>query len=485
VFSVGVVALAVPLVLIRQVGASPLDTLWAEDGAQFYTQALWSSPLPALTMQFGGYLHVYPRLIAEVAAALPPDWVAEVFALGSAATVVALAAVVFMATAGHIRSLTLRATLVVAMVLAPVAGGEMLNNVANLQWYLLFAAFWVLLWRPPDTTGFAAGLAVCVLAPLSAPLSVGLIPAAVLRLVAVRSWRDRVFPVAFLAAFAIQLARMVTLPSQAHAGGTPDQYVAVLSQRVLVPALAGLKVASGVWVRLGWVGPALVGAVFVAGVVWGAVRRDFPRRWTFLLALLTMLTTFTPAAMARDGLMGLLWKPGEAHVAGGRYTFVPILLALSAAALLLDRRPRWAGSALWEGVQFSFVVVVVLTAGMSFFAHNSRSPGPSWSAGIRTARLSCATADVEAVSVTISPVEEGWTATIPCFRLVSHATQPDAEDPEPAYRIGVGGKSGEAAMRSSSTSARVRAASSSSNRTAAPSSGTDATAWSSAPPPKP
>jgi hypothetical protein len=251
----------------------------------------------------------------------------------------------------------------------------------------------------------------------------------VLRLVAVRSWRDRAFSVAFMAALAIQLARVLTLPSQAHAGGTADQYVAVLFQRVLGPAVAGLRVSSGVWVRLGWVGLALLGAVFVAGVVWGAVRRDFPRRWTFLLALLTMLSTFTPAALARHGLTELLWKPGVSHVVGGRYTFVPILLVLSAAVLLLDRRPRWAGLALWEGIQFSFVVVVILNAGMSLLVLNARTPGPSWTAGIRAARPACVAVNVESVSIPISPEDEGWTATIPCSRLISRSAEPEAEGP--------------------------------------------------------
>ena len=71
------------------------------------------------------------------------------------------------------------------MVLLPLATVEMLDNLVNLPWWMFFASFWALLWRPRRAA--AAGAAVlCALAAASEPLVGLLLPLAAVRAVALR-----------------------------------------------------------------------------------------------------------------------------------------------------------------------------------------------------------------------------------------------------------------------------------------------------------
>ena len=123
-------------------------------------------------------MHVVPRLLAEVALLLPIRDAAAAMALEAAIVVGLLALVVFRAAAGHIRSTAIRVILAASMVAAPVAQEEVLNNVANLHWYFLFASVWVLLWVPRSRWEVLVGALVLVLAALSDPLAVLLLPLA-------------------------------------------------------------------------------------------------------------------------------------------------------------------------------------------------------------------------------------------------------------------------------------------------------------------
>ncbi|HWB72679.1 MAG TPA: hypothetical protein VG452_10710, partial [Egibacteraceae bacterium] len=220
---VAAVAVGVWLLLLRQSGMSPLDTVWAEDGRVYLTQALQVPLGQAMFLPAGGYLQTYPRLAGAVAAELPLRLASETLTMAAATAAASLAVLIYVATAGHIRSRAIRAALAAATLLAPVAGNEMLNNVANVQWYLVFAAYWVLLWRPQRLPAVAAGSGVLVLAATSAPVSALLAPVAALRLVVVGSWRDRVLPLAFTAGLAAQLGRIATSPNPGDVGAEPGQ----------------------------------------------------------------------------------------------------------------------------------------------------------------------------------------------------------------------------------------------------------------------
>ena len=141
-------ALVVLVALARQTGLPATDTLWAEDGVIFYSQAVAHSVWHTLAASYNGYGQLVPRLAVQLTGLGPLRDVPTVVALAGAVGLALLSCLVFHMARGHIASPGLRALLVGSMVLLPVAVVEMLDNLVNLPWWIFFAAFWALLWRP-------------------------------------------------------------------------------------------------------------------------------------------------------------------------------------------------------------------------------------------------------------------------------------------------------------------------------------------------
>ena len=142
-------ALAGVLVILLRLGWSkPLDSVWAEDGAVFLAGALNDDLVGAVTTTYADYLHLVPRLLAELAALAPLEWAPELLSVLGATVVVLCAFIVWWASAAHLPDPRLRGTLAAVVVLLPVVGYESLANLAYVSWFMLFASFWLLLWRP-------------------------------------------------------------------------------------------------------------------------------------------------------------------------------------------------------------------------------------------------------------------------------------------------------------------------------------------------
>ena len=106
-------------------------------------------------------------LIAEGVARLPFSGAAVAFALAGATIASCCAVFVFHACSGHVRAPALRVLLAVSVLLLPTAIVEIANSGVNSPWYLLFAVFWALLWRPRSRIGMAAAALVCFAAASS------------------------------------------------------------------------------------------------------------------------------------------------------------------------------------------------------------------------------------------------------------------------------------------------------------------------------
>ncbi|MDP8971002.1 MAG: hypothetical protein M3N52_11005, partial [Actinomycetota bacterium] len=307
--------------------------------------------------------------------------------------------------------------LAAATLLNPVAGNEMLGNVANVQWYLVFAAYWVMLWRPPRALALAAGSGVQLLAATTAPISALLAPVAGLRLALAQSWRDRVVPLAYAAGLAVQLWRIATTLTPGEMGANPVQLAQGFSLRVASGALFGHELTARLWLMSGWLMPIVATVLVVGAFGYAAARRDLPRQPAVLLAGIMAVAVFAASAYLRNNSASFVWPAGTSHSLSGRYAFVPIMLVLSMLALLLDDRPSRVSESAWGGLQAGALALLAFSSGVDFFVDNARSQGPSWSAELATAREDCPSDEDGVVAVPISPAP-GWFAYLPCDRVL-------------------------------------------------------------------
>ena len=216
----GIAVLCIAIQLIRMWSSVPLDSIWAEDGGTWLADAMTRGFFDALTTTWNGYLQTSSRLVAEPVALLPVAWFAAVMAICGAAIVTGCAFLVWRASAGHIESPRLRAALAAMVVLLPVVGVESLDNVTNSIWFLLFASFWVLLWRPRTFARAAAAAGFIFVAALSNAAIVLFAPLWLLRLIAIRDRRDAIIVTGFAVGTAVQLAFSWNAPAQGEGGRT-------------------------------------------------------------------------------------------------------------------------------------------------------------------------------------------------------------------------------------------------------------------------
>ena len=401
--------------LIRLTGKPVLNTVWAEDGAVFLRDAYNRPFSHALFHTYAGYMHLVPRLLAELASEVPVNDASIVMTGGAAVIVAMLAVIVFRASRDVMSSVPVRVALAAAMVVLPATALETLDNAANLHWYLIFAAFWVLLWRPSSRTERVVGCAVLVCAAMSDPLTAVLAPLALARWVALPNRGDRTFSITYAAALAVQLCFAVAAKANPlHVAPGVMSVAKVYGLRVATASIVGDQITNRLFVTLGWA-LAWVGAAAVVAIVVFGLRR-WNARWAVVaLAVLSSSAVFLIP-------MSLRWEPSLVSVryadalgGGSRYTVVPVLLLISAFLVIADQ----AGQR-WRNAPVAVVIAMglVFTWGPGFLVHNERSLGPKWRTALFQARPKC-TSDRGTVNVAIPPlVPKGvWKVPVPCKRL--------------------------------------------------------------------
>ncbi|MBV9253590.1 MAG: hypothetical protein JO054_05125 [Actinobacteria bacterium] len=409
------IVLATGAQLIRLTGAQVLNTVWAEDGAVFLRDAYNRPFSHALFHTYAGYLHVVPRLLAELASDVPAKDASIVMSGGSALLVAMLSVVVFRASRDVISSTLVRVALAASMVVLPATALETLDNAANLHWYLMFAAFWVLLWRPTSRTERVVACMVVAAAALCDPLSVVLAPVALARWIALPHRGERAVTIAYGTALAVQLAFAVGAQSNPlHVAPGVLSVSKVFGLRVAAASILGDQITNRLFLTWGWTLAWLGGAAVIAIVVFG-VRR-WNSRWVVvaLAVLASAAVFFIP--------MTLRWEPSlipikgaDALGGGSRYMVVPVLLLISAFLVIADQ----AGQR-WRNAPVAGVVAAALVFGWGpgFLVRNERSLGPTWRTGITQAKTRCPSTG-GTVRVPIPPqLPKGrWVVPVPCDRL--------------------------------------------------------------------
>jgi hypothetical protein len=418
---------------------APLNSIWAEDGAVWLPDAMHRGFLDAVTTPYDGFVQTLSRLVAEPVAALPVSWFAAAMAISGAAIVTGCAFVVWRASAGHIETPYLRAALAAMVVLLGVAGTETLDNVTNSIWYLLFACFWLLLWRPAT---FARAGGAAALAFLAAASNIGalvLLPLWLLRLVAARDRRDWVIVGAFAAGIAVQLGLSLhDIHGHGEPGNRPSaafsayyrahwdwSLVPAYASRIVGGAVIGQRITGFLWEHLGTPLEVALGAILLAFVALALAARN-PRTRVFIPPAVAMsLALFLVSGYWRWGRAGevFVWPHGGWNWAGAHYMVFPALLLLSAIFVQLDAAPRFRSGANWARLGGGMVVCILLAALVSFRISDAASRGsPRWSGALDFARSQCVREQAASLDVPVSPAYLGFSMRLSCTALDGPAT---------------------------------------------------------------
>ena len=329
------VFLGVLVMLVRVAGpvVPAWDSIYGEDLSVYLVQAL-QHPWPLL-VPYAGYVQLVPRLIAQCAVYLPLRDAAAAFAILGALVTAGSALFVFHASAGHVRSAVLRFVLALAVVLLPVAQLEIADSGVNSAWYLLFALFWAVLWRPGTRTGMAGAAAVGFLTAASTTMSVVFAPLLLARVIALPRLREHAVTAGWAAGCLLQLPYVVSnlgsAQSRAAHAASPGQVLAFYGHEVILPAL-GWHLAWRLQAFAGRNGATLIiGAILAAFFGWALLTQRGQAR-VFVVACL--ITGFLSAAAGATLKPGVTTTPvAENFESGSRYTALPIFLIEAAAVV--------------------------------------------------------------------------------------------------------------------------------------------------------
>jgi hypothetical protein len=390
----GLLALATIAQLLRQRGHPAWDTVFADDGTGFLTAPWRHSVILLLGKSYAGYLIVLPRILAAPLAVLPRAWGAAYLAVTGAVVIALLGWFVAMAARGLVRRPALCWLLGVALVFAPAMGRETINEISELQFPLVFAAFWAIISVQRSRPMTVSRAVVAFLACATSPLALLYIPLAVIVAWCRRSRSDLLVSAALCTGGLLQLVTLAVVPTPPPLGartlsGLPHVYL----QRVLESWLVG----DG-WLRTAVLEHrhtlSIVTVLTVAALVAllaACVRRD---QWLWaaiafvssgvMLAASAWARGLTPIFRAIDAIAGY---------DGARYFLVPFWLFFSGLVLLAGgaprRVPRQAAGLVGVGRAFLVVQFVVLAA-VGFRITNLRSTGPSYAPQILSAQAQCA-----------------------------------------------------------------------------------------------
>ncbi|WP_353828821.1 hypothetical protein [Agromyces sp. SYSU T0242] len=394
-------------------------TLWAEDGTFFLGDVLTGDPTGLLLAPYQGYLHLLPRAIAGiVVAAVPVDGYAIAMTVASCLVVGAVAATVFACAREVVAWLPARVTLGALTFLAPGAGFEVLGNTANLHWYALWLAPWLLLATPRGRSGAVLLGLVGLVAALTEIQMLLFLPLLAWR---VRDRNRWIVGAGVVIGSILQVAAFLLSPRTAGTGAVPPLLSTV--QGYLYQAPMGATFPSRQWkalwvLELGWWGAALVAIPFLLALGWVLWRGLTVERLAGAALAVGSVVTWSAAYMLNttpDFFYSIVPVELAVDIHLPRYGVVPALYLL--AIVVLAASVAWRAGVLRRTAVVVLAGVLVVTIASALVPQPSpRGEGPEWADGVGAARTACATSEDPGLA-TIAIAPEGWVVEVPCERL--------------------------------------------------------------------
>ncbi|WP_244931681.1 hypothetical protein [Nocardioides sp. W7] len=408
------VLLGASCVAFFRLGREALDgKVWAEDGSTFLHWALHSNVLTGTFEPYAGYGHLLPRLQAETLSWLPVTWYGLALNLTAAATqgAVALLAYHVVNSRSSFRATPVFAAL--AVVAVPV-GSEVVDSIANDQWFLLIGGTLAPLWAPRRLPGKL--LSVVTIAAVAGSCPFGFLCVAI----GVAVWlvsRDRaalVVAAAGLAGGLFQLVVIVTSPPRGPTPSSPDSdLVAGYLRRVLGDGVLGT------WRHDDPLSTSVVAGCGVLLLMVAATVHVARRGRGAALVVPALLVGVSVVLYAAPILIS--HAPTNHTLMSGRYAVAPVALLLIAVALVADASVPTGGFSLPDlgAVAAGVLVVAALFAMVSSWQVPSEDPrrsAPGWQEQIEIARDRCEGRPEGTVqNIEISP--PGWLVPLTCREL--------------------------------------------------------------------
>jgi hypothetical protein len=404
------VAAGTAISLGRTTGAGPFQSIWEEDARNLLTDALMRPGAFNLVTPYVGYFQLLPRMMAEVAAFVPLSYAAAALSIQGAVAAALLALAVYVASGAHLRHPLARLLVSAPMLFAPVAENfrsEIYNRPATVQFFLVYAMFWLILWVPKRRAARILLGGIVALSAVSTFLVVVFVPLAAARLAARRDRLSLVILGSLLAGAALQLAGLVFDLTNRDFEEPRYNPVWALSTFVIwaVPhsmlgwRFTGLPVEDVL--TAGNLPVILIAWAIVAAAVVVAVRRLTAPSW--LLALVAAAHAVALCCMS-------IMSAGQVHQ---RYLFaVEMLLFAAVTAVLLPK----AGAGRRALVPLAAFAVFVLAIGAVNYRHTDtyRHDAPRWTEQVDRAAAQCNVPGMREVVIRSGPAPWYSLVTVPC-----------------------------------------------------------------------
>lgn len=411
----GLLVVATAVAFLRLGQAAWNGTMWAEDGGVFLQDALNRGGLHSVPDTYAGYLLVVPRLIAAVVVLLPLAWQGVATNLAAALVQAAIGVLVYVAAEGRVAARWARLLVLASVVAVPVAP-EVIDSIANLQWFLLFGAAVSLLWIPITRNGWLAAGTAVLAATTTSPFAVLLLIMAIVRLILQRNRPAFALAVVAAVGFVFQTIAMIAAPRRATTH-TVHPLVRGFVRRVLGDGVLGVA-------RLN---PAKPAASITAGLVVIVVMVG-------LSAFLLVRHRYEPVVGA--AILGVLsyvffLAPTDLGAVdtdtafnGARYFVAPALFISLAIAILAGnvvevatwRAPSWGAAVALVAVGLVAACIYGLVTSWSPNQDYGRRETAGWSAALAHARTTCRAPNAPShVAVPIAP--ESWHVIVSCGRV--------------------------------------------------------------------
>lgn len=391
-------------------------TIWAEDGAIFLQDAMSRRGILDVFAPYQGYLHVVPRAALKfVARFVSVDDYATAISFLSCGLVALIAVLVFHCSKALTENVLVRLAWASITILVGPGPLETLGNLANIHWYLLWLAPWILLKpaqsRPEGVVLFAAA----ALASLTEILTLMFVPLYLFRLLHKRYWPARA---GLLLGILCQIVTTISYPRSApsepvNLGSVVEGWFLNSSSAVVFGTSSQISrnIANfGAW-------PVVLAALpFFLAFIYLLLKGSSQVRLLSVIFVVASVGAWS-AAMTFNFSKSFDYSTFDAgqwrDFLLGRYSTVPsmfllALLPLLAASVEKVSRPAMAGV---------LAAMVVLQCLYFFPSTAFRQEGPVWADGVEKARQACG-ADPTLVELPVGIAPGTWKVHIRCDQLL-------------------------------------------------------------------